>query len=117
MVKYIVILSICAVVSVSGFVRLNNALKSIQPATNTLELTGNIEQLTSALTGYFGFEIEVIQNAPTTKVLQLAEINQTEVAEVVQKSKEIDVLRLHSLTITPAQERKRYDVKIVYAVQ
>ena len=117
MVKYIVILSICAVASVSGFVRLNNVVKDIQPATNTLELKGNIEQLTSALTGYFGFEIEVIQNASTTKVLQLAEINQTEVAEVVQKSKEIDVLRLHSLTITPAHVVKRYDVKIVYAVQ
>ena len=117
MVKYIVILSICAVASVSGFVRLNNVGKDIQAATNTLELTGNIEQLTSALTGYFGFEIEVIQNASTTKVLQLAAINQTEVAEVVQKSKEIDVLRLHSLTITPAQEPKRYNVKIVYAVQ
>ena len=117
MVKYIVILSICAVASVSGFVRLNNVMKDIQPATNKLELTGNIEQLTSTLTGYFGFEIEVIQNASTTKVLQLAAINQTEVAEVVQKSKEIDVLRLHSLTITPAQELKRYDVKIVYAVQ
>jgi hypothetical protein len=117
MIKYIVIVSVCAVASVSGFVRLNNVVKDIQPATNTLELTGNIEQLTSALTGYFGFEIEVIQNASTTKVLQLAEINQTEVAEVVQKSKEIDVLRLHSLTIMPAQELKRYNVKIVYAVQ
>ena len=117
MVKYIMILSICAVASVSGFVRLNNVMKDIQPATNTFDLTGNTEQLTSALTGYFGFEIEVIQNAPTTKVLRLVEINQTEVTEVVQKSKEIDVLRLHSLTITPAQELKRYDVKIVYAVQ
>ena len=117
MIKYLVMIGVCAVVSVAGFARLDHADKTTEYTMNSIELTDDAGQFSKAVKGYYGIDTEVLQNASTTKVFQLTELNQTQVSEVLQKSKDIENLRLHSLTITAGKMLQSYDVKIVYAVQ
>lgn len=117
MIKYLAYICICLTISVAGFVRLSDTYNVTKSSLNSLEISDDFEELSKAIKNYFGVQIDLLENSQALKVFQVKNISQSEVTAIVQRSKEIENLKLHSLTLTPADISLRYNVKIVYAAQ
>ena len=117
MIRSVAIICVSVTISVVGFVRLTDQKDLSKSSPNIIAISDDTGELNKVLVNYFGTDIDVLENSRATTVFQVKNMTQSEVTAIIQRSKEIENLRLHSLTLTPAVISPRYDVKIVYAAQ
>ena len=117
MIRSVAIICVSVTISVVGFARLTDQKDLPKSSPNIIAISDDMGELNKVLVNYFGTDVEVLENSRVTTVFQVKNMTQSEVTAIIQRSKEIENLRLHSLTLTPADISPRYNLKIVYAAQ
>ena len=117
MIRSVAIICVSVTISVVGFARLTDQKDLPKSSPNIIAISDDMGELNKVLVNYFGTDVEVLKNSRATTIFQVKNVTQSEVTSIIQRSKDIENLRLHSLTLTPADISPRYNVKIVYAAQ